>query len=71
MVGQNDEAPLAARGQELNVRDRLMKAWSAVTLQRFFGIRPVVAAEQRHRPFAEPPALRHCLRCSKIECSTS
>jgi hypothetical protein len=29
------------------------------------------AAEQRRRALTEAPDLRNCLRCSKIECSTS
>jgi hypothetical protein len=32
---------------------------------------PAAVAQQRRRTFTEAPALRNCLRCSKLECSTS
>jgi hypothetical protein len=63
------KALLAAAGHELARRAVLMNVWTAATLQRFFA-GPAAAPEHRYRAFADPP-LRNCLRCSKIECSSS
>jgi hypothetical protein len=83
-------------GHRLDVRNLLMRAWTAATFlgprasrPLFFFFRdegrnrragrprsqstatPIAIAQHRRRIFADPPALRDCLRCSKIECSTS
>jgi hypothetical protein len=62
---------LIAPERELELHNRSMKARTAARLQRFFSAKPAGPLEQRFRAFAAPPALRNCLRCSKIECSTS
>jgi hypothetical protein len=62
---------MAQLGCELAMCSLLIKAWTAMNLQRFFGARQVAGVEQCHRSLAELPVLRNCQRCSKIECSTS
>jgi hypothetical protein len=60
------QAVLAGHGLHgPDVRDLFRKAWTVATL-----LRPR-ASRQSHRIIADAPALRQCVRCSKIECSTS
>jgi hypothetical protein len=65
------EALLIAAGHERALRAVLIKAWIAVTSQHFFHAKPAGVPEHPYRAFGDPPALRNCVRCSKLECSTS
>jgi hypothetical protein len=65
------EVLLTAAGHEWALRALLIKAWIAATSGHFFHAEPAGVPEHPYRAFSDPPALRNCVRCSKLECSTS